>query len=230
MMDFILEDYHRNTPDNELIDDLKSVAVKLKKSTVTMLEYNENGKFHSSTLQRRFGSWFRVLELAELQASRSKLNISENELFVNLEKVWTRLGRQPKYVEMKKNLSEYSVGTYEKKFGSWQRALKLFIEYINNDVSSENKSVTKNKLGQNNKNKNFQHKTKREISDRLRFRILMRDGFSCKKCGKSPSKEFGTELHVDHIIPWSKGGETIPENLETKCKQCNLGKGNAFNV
>jgi hypothetical protein len=114
MIDFILEEYHRNTPDNELIDDLKSVAVKLKKSTVTISEYSENGKFHPSTLQRRFGSWFRVLELAELEASRSKFNISEEELFVNLEKVWTKLGRQPKYIEMKKPLSEYSVGTYEK--------------------------------------------------------------------------------------------------------------------
>jgi 5-methylcytosine-specific restriction endonuclease McrA len=74
------------------------------------------------------------------------------------------------------------------------------------------------------------HKTKREISERLRFRILMRDGFSCKSCGRSPVKELGVELHVDHIIPWSKGGETVPDNLETKCEKCNLGKGNAFNV
>ncbi len=42
-------------------------------------------------------------------------------------------------------------------------------------------------------------------------------------------KEMGVELHVDHIIPWSKGGETLPENLEVKCTRCNLGKGNAFN-
>ena len=56
----------------------------------------------------------------------------------------------------------------------------------------------------------------------------MRDGFACKSCGRSPSKELGTELHIDHIIPWSKGGETVETNLQTKCQQCNLGKGNAF--
>ena len=55
-----------------------------------------------------------------------------------------------------------------------------------------------------------------------------RDGFTCKTCGRSPINEKGVKLHVDHIVPWSKGGETIPDNLETKCEQCNLGKGNAF--
>ncbi len=30
--------------------------------------------------------------------------------------------------------------------------------------------------------------------------------------------------------PGSKGGETVDENLGTKCQQCNLGKGNAFDV
>jgi len=72
------------------------------------------------------------------------------------------------------------------------------------------------------------HKTKREISDRLRFRILMRDGFSCQACGRAPMNERGVELHVDHLIPWSMGGETVDENLQTKCSKCNLGKSNAF--
>ena len=67
------------------------------------------------------------------------------------------------------------------------------------------------------------------MSDRMRFRILSRDGFTCQSCGASPIKERGVELHVDHIIPWSKGGETVESNLQTKCKKCNLGKGNAFN-
>ncbi|WP_343324290.1 HNH endonuclease signature motif containing protein [Streptococcus sp. Marseille-P8640] len=31
-------------------------------------------------------------------------------------------------------------------------------------------------------------------------------------------------LHVDHIIPWSKGGETVLGNLQTLCSKCNLGK------
>ncbi|NTV30014.1 MAG: HNH endonuclease [Candidatus Omnitrophica bacterium] len=36
----------------------------------------------------------------------------------------------------------------------------------------------------------------------------------------------GLELHVDHKEPFSKQGKTVLENLETKCRDCNLGKGN----
>jgi len=226
-MKFKLEPYHRDTPSEELIEDIRNVAKKLNKNTITMSEYEQYGKFHPSTLQRRFGSWFKVLENANLKDSRSRLNIPDEELFRNIEEVWISLGRQPKYQEIKKPLSKYSAGTYDKRFGSYRKSLEKFIDYINSDIDEQQveieEPVSKNK-------QEIKHKTKREISDRLRFRILMRDGFTCKKCGRSPLKSKGVELHVDHIIPWSKGGETEPENLETKCEKCNLGKGNAFNV
>jgi 5-methylcytosine-specific restriction endonuclease McrA len=35
-------------------------------------------------------------------------------------------------------------------------------------------------------------------------------------------------LHVDHIKPWSLGGLTVDENLQTLCEPCNLGKSNAL--
>lgn len=35
-----------------------------------------------------------------------------------------------------------------------------------------------------------------------------------------------SEMHVDHIIPVSKGGETIPENIQLSHSFCNLSKGN----
>lgn len=231
-MEFKLEQYNRNVQTEQLIADVQNVAVKLQKSTVNIGDYEKHGTFHPSTLQRRFGSWFKVLELAKLEPSRSKFNISDEELFKNIEEVWISLGRQPKYSEMKKNLSQYSAGTYENRFGTWRKALEQFVIYINSDISCDS---PKNLIEVGQSSNNFLnlgiiHKTKREISDRLRFKILIRDGFTCRKCGKSPIKEIGVTLHIDHIIPWSKGGETITENLETKCEQCNIGKGNAFDV
>ena len=41
----------------------------------------------------------------------------------------------------------------------------------------------------------------------------------------SPATNPSTILHVDHIIPWSQGGETVIDNLQTLCSDCNLGKG-----
>ena len=72
--------------------------------------------------------------------------------------------------------------------------------------------------------KSFKHKTKRDINLRLRFKVMARDHFKCCNCGKSPATDPSVVLHIDHIYPYSKGGETIMENLQTLCSDCNLGK------
>ena len=63
-----------------------------------------------------------------------------------------------------------------------------------------------------------------EISDSLRYDILNRDNFTCVICGASSRQ--GARLHVDHIIPVSKGGKSTPNNLRTLCERCNIGKSN----
>ena len=70
------------------------------------------------------------------------------------------------------------------------------------------------------------HATGRDPSLRLRWRVLQRDNFKCCSCGASPAITLGVELHVDHVHPWSEGGETVLENLQTLCSKCNLGKSN----
>ena len=62
------------------------------------------------------------------------------------------------------------------------------------------------------------------LSDSMRYDVLRRDGFRCVLCGMS-SKD-GAMLHVDHIIPVSKGGKTVMSNLRTLCEKCNIGKSN----
>lgn len=57
----------------------------------------------------------------------------------------------------------------------------------------------------------------------LRFQVLRRDGFRCQYCGTSAAA--GAVLHVDHIVPFSAGGDTTESNLRTACRNCNLGKG-----
>ena len=70
-----------------------------------------------------------------------------------------------------------------------------------------------------------QVKTERsKMTESLRYDILKRDNFRCQICGHSAQD--GVRLHVDHIIPVSKGGKTTPSNLRTLCERCNLGKSN----
>lgn len=59
-------------------------------------------------------------------------------------------------------------------------------------------------------------------SKRIRVEVLSRDGFKCKYCGKSAEE---TVLEIDHIVPVSKGGKSILDNLITLCIDCNRGKG-----
>ena len=58
----------------------------------------------------------------------------------------------------------------------------------------------------------------RKISRRALF---ARDGWRCVYCGHS-----GGRLTLDHVVPRSKGGESIWENVVTSCAPCNLRKGN----
>jgi hypothetical protein len=170
--------------------------------------------------------------LAGLNPSRSKIGIADEELFDNIRLVWFSLGRQPRYSEIKSPTSRFSAGTYENRFGSWSRALHEFVAWANADPPEDLQHGNAEPYSVNLSIPTpiAKKRTRREISDRQRFRILLRDGFRCRACGVGPLTNLNVELHVDHIIPWSKGGETTDDNLVTKCKQCNLGKGNAFDL
>lgn len=69
----------------------------------------------------------------------------------------------------------------------------------------------------------FADEQRRLMSAKLRYDVLQRDGFRCQICGATAAD--GAQLHVDHIIPVSKGGRTELSNLRTLCDRCNLGKG-----
>ena len=217
-MKFQLEEYHHGVTEEELLEDLRNVASKLKKDSITHFEQNENGKYYSSTFVKRFGSWFKALEKAGLKKTMN-MNSTEEDLFKNLEEVWIKLGRQPNYGEMTSPLSKYHRGTYERRFGTWRKALTKFIDYINNEEKTQKTEELLIK-------KPTQNKTNRAINLRLRFIVMKRDNFKCKNCGKSPATDQKVILHIDHVSPYSKGGETIVENLQTLCSECNLGKSN----
>ncbi len=69
-------------------------------------------------------------------------------------------------------------------------------------------------------------KERRMVDKRLRYEVMKRDGFQCQLCGRTRAD--GVILHVDHIIPVSKGGKSTMDNLRTLCADCNLGKGALF--
>ncbi len=58
----------------------------------------------------------------------------------------------------------------------------------------------------------------RKISRRALF---ARDGWRCQYCGSD-----GGKLTLDHVVPRSRGGDSVWENVVTSCSPCNLRKGN----
>ena len=57
----------------------------------------------------------------------------------------------------------------------------------------------------------------RKISRRALF---ARDNWRCAYCGTT-----GGKLTLDHVVPRSRGGDSVWENVVTSCAPCNLRKG-----
>ena len=203
--------------DDELIADLQRVAQSLNSGTVPQKKYGTLGTFDYSTVTRRFGSWNNALRLAGLSLS-NEVDISDERLFENLLVLWQHLGRQPRRSELASLPSTISQTPYNRRFGSWTASLEAFVNYANGS-GGESPAVQPD-------GEATRRTTGRDPSLRLRWHVLQRDHFTCCACGASPAFTPSIELHVDHIVPWSKGGETVLENLQTLCSVCNLGKSN----
>jgi hypothetical protein len=212
-MKFELRSNARYFSDKELLDDLKRVAGLLSGERLTTAKYEKHGKFCVATYQKRFGSWNKSLEQAGIKINLRQF-IPNEDLFDNLEKIWRTVGRQPLYSEMRAPLSKYSTRPYDNRFGNWLSACKEFIKYKKGDTKFIKLVKEKPVL------------TTRYINEKTRLKILKRDNYKCVKCGRSPATHRELFLHIDHIKPFSKGGDNSMGNLQTLCNKCNLGKGN----
>lgn len=64
------------------------------------------------------------------------------------------------------------------------------------------------------------------MTSKLREYIKSRDNYTCRICGNSVLAEPNLLLEIDHIVPVSKGGCTVEDNLQTLCWKCNRAKSN----
>ena len=227
-MEFKLEVYHRNISNEDLIKDLQNVHSSLQSSSkkLTFRIYNEFGKFSGQTIAERFGTWNRALQEAGIILTQEK-SVSIDDLFDNMRAVWIAKGKQPVFRDMGQKSSQYAASTYADRFGGWRNALMEFLKWVATEQEKPLASTEATKPKQLSTNKK---RTARDPTLRMQFRIMRRDDFKCVKCGRSPATEPKLRLEIDHILPWSKGGETFEENLQTLCYDCNRGKGNSDDV
>jgi len=61
----------------------------------------------------------------------------------------------------------------------------------------------------------------RAVTRRISRRVLFaRDGWQCVYCGSASNR-----LTLDHVVPRSRGGTSVWENVVTSCAPCNHRKG-----
>lgn len=63
-----------------------------------------------------------------------------------------------------------------------------------------------------------------KVMPAIRWQVFQRDNWKCVACGRGAQHD--VILHIDHILPRSKGGKDKLENYQTLCDTCNIGKSN----
>lgn len=217
----------RRMRDDEIIGELRRVASEIGSETLTQAQFDARCEISASAVRRRFGSWAKGLAAAGLRPVSMGRRYSEDDYFENLLAVWTKLGRQPRYAEMALPPSSISPGAYEARWGSWTKALAAFVEKMNADETpavvqgGDEGAATPPPAAVLLATEN-----RRKIPLGLRYNVLRRDNFKCVLCGNSPAVDPTCRLHVDHVLPFTKGGRTTEGNLRTLCEACNVGKSN----
>ena len=200
-----------------LVTDIKAVAKQLGKDTLTSSEYEQYGKYGTSCARNKFGKWENVLAAVGLDATGyHTAGITDEQLLEAIYQAWERLGHQPNTRDLKNREMGYGQTTYINRFGSWKGSIIAFKEYVQNRQG--NIKIAKASP--------VTHKTSRTASKKLRAQIFERDQSTCQNCGANEETKPGVKLVLDHIVPYSKGGETTYENLQVLCRRCNINKNN----
>jgi hypothetical protein len=222
MTDYTIKRYSTYSRE-ELLEALKRYAEENNLEFVSGNDFSLRYGIPYGTIVNHFGSWTAFCKAAGLEPRLNRFAGTE-ELLQNIGRVWQKLGRQPRANEMRMPLSGISKSKYRKHFRkSWYEICLDFVAWKSgvrlDELGKQDYPITTHVPVRPRR-----RRTVRRVPLSLRHSVMKRDAFRCVQCGRSPAKERGVELHVDHIVPWSKGGETVIENLQTLCAECNLGK------
>lgn len=222
-------------PEEKILAELEDVAKKFNYVEFSWRDFDSIAAISANTVKKRYGNWSSGLEALKKHLESKGLELSprpyapnrvhsDNDLFDEMEKVWKQVGQRPSRTEWEMVKPKIAYGTYKKRFGGWNNACEKFIEYkMGNDILSDD-FVLPDRTQKKVKRQEYKPQNSRNISLSLRLAVLNRDNFRCLFCGRSPATDIGTKLHIDHIKPFSDGGTSTIDNLQTLCEECNLGK------
>lgn len=217
-----------NATRTNILDDIRHVAKILNRVDLPITEYVKHGRFSDRPVRRLFRNWRDALKAAGLTSPRAyHPRVSDEEYFADIEAIWRKVGRQPRCGDLRQH-GTYSLNAFQNRFGGWRKALEAFVKAVSTEApvpATQGATDTEAPVVTPQSSIELRRRTQRAIGWRLRYLVQRRDKFRCALCGKSPAIHHGTTLVIDHIVPWSKGGETEYENLRTLCEPCNGGRG-----
>ncbi|MBL6456961.1 HNH endonuclease [Belnapia sp. T6] len=176
-----------------------------------------------TAVSRYFGSWFDAFqELGIAVPGRTKSSRhSEEEIIAAVERIWRWCGRPPSAEDFKKYARIHddgiSFGAVYYHFGALKPFLASFVQWKQGRLTLA-QFLTGARMG----------RLRDPVRPKVRYALLNARNYTCDACGRSPKLHPGTVLHIDHVIPVSKGGTDDLSNLRVLCQVCNIGKGNRF--
>ena len=242
-MDFTFQRKRMDTISEEKkLEALEKAAKHFNYIEFSWRDFNKVSTISASAIKTHFGSWKKGLAALKKHLQKKGLDLSprpyapqriysDKDLFDEMGRIWHKVGQRPSRTEWEMSEPKISIGAYKKRFGSWTTACQKFIENkMGGEISSDNFirfGREESPSPEKNEKVEYSKGNSRNVSLSLRLKVLNRDNFRCVYCGKSPATHFGTNLHIDHILPFSKGGKSTLENLQTLCEECNLGKSDS---
>lgn len=213
----------------DLIEELKRVHSIVGREWLTSDDFNAHSVTSEEAVRRRFGAFRKGLDAAGIPSHPFKARqFTDQQCFENIAEVWTHYRRPPAYRETFEPPSKIQGKTYISRWGTWRKTLRAFVDWTNaydRPQGSDEPEPDAGVVQEPTKRARRPEGDCRGVRPGLRFKVFMRDRFCCVACGRSPATHLGIELHADHILAVANGGKTTLENLQTLCRECNLGKG-----
>lgn len=192
---------------DDAFQDLKRVADLNKGSFFSYKFYRKNGGRYSLRMLKKYlgySNWqtlldkrlslrrVRIVRIVKNQGKR-KSSFTEDQLFLELNRIWKKIGRRPTYTEFRK-IGNIGTKVYERRFGSWTKAIEVFsLKFGYFNQSNEKSWVTNDLLLAELK----------EIASKIPSQVITFDDY--KKYGGVHSK--GT--FQNHFGSWAKTVQQI---------------------
>lgn len=126
----------------QILQEIQRVATHLGKKSLSIAEFSKYGKISAATVSNRFGSWNDAVQAAGLEPidpierARSTPSISEEELLLDLIRLYNETGRPPTKALINAK-GKYSDFPYRKKWGSHKKAYMVARKRFPDKVGSQ---------------------------------------------------------------------------------------------